>query len=401
MRLFKTEGELYHPLMYLAAYDDGDIKRIDFTELHNNEVMKMLVAANDSDGGVVANQKGLPRAEQLTWYKKSRGDPIPMGVLLVNQGDQETVAGEKLWWGHIVDAEVLKKLEESSQSRGRNASAQSVQDRLAFSTFRRGDELHHAAGEESDPSPNLCVYGVVYKAKEGVTAADQGRKMLVIFDIDLGVFFLGKWTNYKRVAKQANCANLNDNDKVEVVTSNVLKSMERAFAVNTELHSIKSWNYAVKLAETSVPPSVKAHRSVQQKEAAARDKAARDEKKKAEREREKKQRQTAQLFVVHPKAKELASPFRVAKISTTRRVLALADLMPRCGSQRTSTRSHRGAAYHRALQLQGLHPRAKPVLIVTKLATSHRLASRVRRPYVTNRRMIPLGSSPRCHTAQM
>ena len=307
MRLFKTEGELYHPLMYLAAYDDGDIKRIDFTELHNNEVMKMLVAANDSDGGVVANQKGLPRAEQLTWYKKSRGDPIPMGVLLVNQGDQETVAGEKLWWGHIVDAEVLKKLEESSQSRGRNASAQSVQDRLAFSTFRRGDELHHAAGEESDPSPNLCVYGVVYKAKEGVTAADQGRKMLVIFDIDLGVFFLGKWTNYKRVAKQANCANLNDNDKVEVVTSNVLKSMERAFAVNTELHSIKSWNYAVKLAETSVPPSVKAHRSVQQKEAAARDKAARDEKKRAEREKKSKGRQRSCSWYIQ---KQRSSPRR-------------------------------------------------------------------------------------------
>ena len=82
MRVFAVAGDPPTPLMYLAAYDDGDLKRFEYPDLEANAGMKLLIAANDDDGGVVANEKGLPQAEQLTWYRKSRGEPIPVGVLL-------------------------------------------------------------------------------------------------------------------------------------------------------------------------------------------------------------------------------------------------------------------------------------------------------------------------------
>ena len=171
MRVFAVAGDPPTPLMYLAAYDDGDLKRFEYPDLEANAGMKLLIAANDDDGGVVANEKGLPQAEQLTWYRKSRGEPIPVGVLLGYTAKEESLAGETIWTSHIVDRGVLEKIE-ASNARSRTKSAQPVQDRLAFRTFRRGDCLHHLTGDEKDPTVGICVYGVIYKAKEGVSAAD-------------------------------------------------------------------------------------------------------------------------------------------------------------------------------------------------------------------------------------
>ena len=189
-----------NPATYLVAFDDGDIKRFSFADLEANVGMKLLMEAKAEDGGIVANEKGLPQAQQVTWYRQARGDKIPIGVLLGAAADAEMLAGETVWTAHIADAEVVQKLSSGGAGRSR-AKTNSLQDRLAFYTFRRGDCVRHMSGEENDPSLNLCVFGVVYKEREGVSASDQGRKMLVLYDIDAEVFFLGKWTDFRRIAR--------------------------------------------------------------------------------------------------------------------------------------------------------------------------------------------------------
>ena len=268
-----------NPPMYLAAYDDGDIKRFIKSELEANVAMKMLVAADDNAGGVVANNKGLPEAHQLTWFRKTRGEPVPIGVLLGYSANLEVLAGETISTAHIVDIEMIQKIDEGTTARSRSKSSQSVRDRLAFHTFRRGDCAHHLTGEEQDPKVGICIYGVIYKAKEGASAADQGRKVLVLYDTDAEMFFLGKWTDYARVSKNGRECDLNNSELVEEVSTNILKSMESAYAGNTELQAVKSWAYVVKLAETSVPPSVKIFRAKAKKDAIAAAKAANKERK--------------------------------------------------------------------------------------------------------------------------
>ena len=294
LTLFNCEdGEYSGMTMFYAAYDDGDLKRMELSDLKANEDMNMLVRADPESGGVVANEKELPQAIRLTWYKKARGEPVAIGVLLGNPESTDALAGEPILVAHVADTEVLKKLEENTARRGRRSSTPGMMERMAFYTFRRGDVIKHSACEPDDPDANLCVYGIIFKSRDEGSGAEQGRKMLVIYDIDIGIFFVGKWTDYVRVPKYRGAeVDLNDNEKVEVVSANVFTatSMASAFISNTELQSIKSWKYAVKLAETSTPPSAKVYRAEKKKEEQAQARLFAAEKKKADRLKQKKER---------------------------------------------------------------------------------------------------------------
>ena len=73
---------------------------------------------------------------------------------------------------------------------------QSIQDRLGFHTFRRGDCVEFLQCEPGELSPMVAVFGVLNLEAEGNT---QARKFLVLYEVQAKLFFVGSWPQWRRL----------------------------------------------------------------------------------------------------------------------------------------------------------------------------------------------------------
>ena len=64
--------------------------------------------------------------------------------------------------------------------------------------FRRGDVVEYVQTKAGKTTVEAVVYACCYAEKEG---KPQGRKILVLYDMEGGYFFLGSWAAWRRVSK--------------------------------------------------------------------------------------------------------------------------------------------------------------------------------------------------------
>ena len=103
--------------------------------------------------GVVLNTEGLPMAAKVMYHKEGRGKPLPVGVLV--GATQEKVGGETVFVRfHVCSATfAAPQPQPVTTARGRRtacvsqqAKGQSIQERYAYHTFRRGDRVKYLGG---------------------------------------------------------------------------------------------------------------------------------------------------------------------------------------------------------------------------------------------------------------
>jgi hypothetical protein len=184
------------------------------SELEDNFKLKTLVAAEPSEGGIVASQSGFPAAAAFLKYEH-RGKSKIIGVFIAEAG-MPKIAGLPLYCEVHVSADAFEK----KPTRG----AQSVQDRQGLHTFVRGDIVEYTQMERGEVPPQACIYGCI--EAEAVTDDPQARKILVLYDISADTFFFGTWPAWRR------CPKAGDNQHVEICSHEVCMKMQASFALN-------------------------------------------------------------------------------------------------------------------------------------------------------------------------
>lgn len=139
---------------------------------------------------------------------------------------------------------------------------------------------------------DVVVAGVVYKSKpQSGGVDDQGRKILILYEVASEAFFLGKWTKYKRIpadgAAPEDSFDMNDSSLVKTIgdtqhiTTSMLASenLQVCLAHSPLTHTVTSgwltyYSYTqgiktaamLKKRAEEPPPAIKLHRSEEKKE---------------------------------------------------------------------------------------------------------------------------------------
>lgn len=169
----------------------------------------------------------------------------------------------------------------------------SMQDRMGLHTFQRGDIVKFLNGEPGEPHAEAVVFGCIHKIPEKGDGDPQERKILVLWEQESAVFFLGTWPAWRRTPRLGSTHpdfNCDDDDQVRTVSTETCKKMCMDWASKPQFVAIDSQRKAVREA-TEPPPALKFARAAKKRaEAAAKKQAERDAaaaaavKKKAERD---------------------------------------------------------------------------------------------------------------------
>lgn len=131
-----------------------------------------------------------------------------------------------------------------------------MQERLGFYSFCQGDHVFFKAVEDEGPTVDMIVVsGVIYKDARG---AEQGRKYLVLYELQSQMFFLGNWTQYVRCVKQGytqNTENAESGALVNKVADDVKSRMLKSFEANCEIQQLTG--PMLKKRSDEPPPSIK------------------------------------------------------------------------------------------------------------------------------------------------
>ena len=196
----------------LCAFDDGDIRKYTGKILEQYLTLKTIEVADEAEGGIIDNVKGLWMAEKILFGKRQRGQMMAVGVLVGQT--HELLGGAPIYMEHRACSEIAKK----SFIRPEAAVEESL--RNGFQTLRRGDRVSYCAASKSARSeavPCAVVYGLlIYEHPEHAQ-----RKVVILYEETSATFSLGFWAQWTRILRRNIAAGSLDGslDKDESVQS--------------------------------------------------------------------------------------------------------------------------------------------------------------------------------------
>jgi hypothetical protein len=178
----------------LCAFDDGDIRKYTAKMLEQYLTLKTIEVAHKAEGGIIDNVKGLWMAEKILFGKRQRGQMIAVGVLVGQT--HELLGGAPIYMEHRACSETAAK---KSFIRPEAVVEESL--RNGFQTLRRGDKVSYCAASKSARSeavPCAVVYGLlVYEHPEHAQ-----RKVVILYEENSTIFFLGFWAQWQRILRR-------------------------------------------------------------------------------------------------------------------------------------------------------------------------------------------------------
>ena len=203
------------------GFDDGDVQLIPTSELKQNFDEKLMLPAVPSEGGLVANKSGYP-GRAVAFLKYSNGMQTKTIGLFIGDADPPKIAG------HVVYSEVHVREDAFVQTRA-TRGAQSMQDRYGLHSFTRGDLVEYTHAKQGEVPPTCVVYGCI--EAPAVSDDNQIRRILVLYDIQLDLFFLSTWPAWRRVPKVGLDVDFvcDNNDHVQMAEREVALKMQAAF----------------------------------------------------------------------------------------------------------------------------------------------------------------------------
>eukprot|EP00965_Chrysotila_dentata_P186768 6166849-Pleurochrysis_carterae.AAC.1 len=174
--------------------------------------------------GLVDNRSGGSKADVFsTAHEGGRGGIKTVGVVSVGLEAENKVAGEAIATAHRVCSSAFNK--QPIRRRRESLPEISQQDRLEFHTFRRGDVVKYLPALASDP----------------IKEAEQGCKMLVLYDAKCSAFVLGLWTEWQRVHIDSATSNVDNNETAKTMDAAAYMHMTQAWSVSAkELKDLSS-----------------------------------------------------------------------------------------------------------------------------------------------------------------
>ena len=169
------------------GFDDGDVRRVTLAELHRDFELNTLQAATLEERGIIQNEAGNEMASEFVSYQ---GKTI--GLLV---GQEGSLGGMPYNMSFLLQAGAFP----APKRVRRKAALVSQQDRQGLHTFRRSDVVEFLGLQKGEPETRADVFGCIHAAP--VEGDNQVRKMLILYDRDADIFFLGMWPSWRRVRK--------------------------------------------------------------------------------------------------------------------------------------------------------------------------------------------------------
>jgi hypothetical protein len=289
----------------IIGFDDGDLKAFpmeaaDLAETDTCCSLREAFNANclapldPADGGVIANERHNAEAAAFVTYK-DRTKTKTIGLLV---GACGTLCDDLPMYQYFYIAPGVfatpaapAKPARRSSARSQADSPSSMQDRQGLHSFRRGDVVQYQQTNDGEPVCQAVIYACCYQPS---TDAAQARKLLVLYDQQADIFFLGAWPAWRRVSKRhteheaLNAApfDCDDDDQVRSISMEECVRMNRSFDDAPPLAS--SVPAAVRHA-SQPPPQVRELRDGVKK----REREEERERKRVEREEERKRERAA------------------------------------------------------------------------------------------------------------
>ena len=239
---------------YLCALDDGDLRLIPFHVFVTSQAASVLrfPTADEMADGLVNNVGGYPTAAVVVRHKEGRSpDARPVGVLV---GETTYKLGELPLYTsyHVADDSFFRSPEADTQGKrstrsstdegNQEASLEVLKDRRGFHTFRRGDKVSFTELEEGETCVAI-VFAVSWKNPE---KGGPSPKYVVLQEEASGVFFLGMYTQWKRIHRGV-AADTDDDGTAQALTA------------EAEAKMIAQFDSAGKLAHLSSPTKMHAN----------------------------------------------------------------------------------------------------------------------------------------------
>ena len=277
------------------GYDDGDIlypKKEDLQALFGHEMLEAIPSELGPTHSIVKNLTGDHPASAFIKIKDGAKTKT-IGLLLCKE-DKYPVFGEPVY----ADMHIKQSMFPSPKTGRHGETTTPMQDRLGLHTFRRGDRVKYLHLQADEICPAVAVYGCIYPKPGGGSSADQGRKYLVLYEVETRIFFLGACPHWRRVPKDAECADF-DHTKDDQVSrlSTDLEDNQKQKMINmwacseTARALIGDWSRAQREA-AKPPPSLKIARA-KAEEARKQEERARVAREKEEARRRQMEREKA------------------------------------------------------------------------------------------------------------
>lgn len=185
-------------LQALCAFDDGDIRKYTGKMLEQYLTMKTIDVAHEDEGGIIDNVKGLWKAEKILFGLSRRDKMVAVGVL-VGRTDEHHLGGAPIYMEHRASSVTSSEIAKKSFVRSPAVAEESL--RNGFQTLRRGDRVSYVGAIKSARSevvPCAVVYGLlVYEHPEHAQ-----RKVVILYEENSTIFFLGFWAQWQRILRR-------------------------------------------------------------------------------------------------------------------------------------------------------------------------------------------------------
>ena len=274
----------------IVGFDDGDLKTFPTEDADCKEgecslraqfEAKTLTASAASDGGVIGNETGHAAAAAFVEYKNRTAKVVGLlvgrcGVLCEGMPMYQSFY---LAEGAFAQPAAPTRNSHRKPTAANSPAACSVQDRHGLHTFSRGDVVAYQQAKSEEAPMQAVVYACCYLPPTD-EPKQQARKVLVLYDQEADMCFLGSWPAWRRVSKQplavGGTFDCDDDEQVKTITAAECVRMNDTFGCSLPLAT--SIAKAVSVADLA-PPKIQV----------LRDRAA-DAAKKAEREMQQKAR---------------------------------------------------------------------------------------------------------------
>ena len=146
-----------------------------------------MAAATPEEGGVIANETGHATASEFVTYKDKT-----IGLLIgriAPLGDMPVHMSFFVAEGAFAPPKRLR----------RKAANLTEQDRHGLHSFECGDVVAYQKLETGEAETRAAVFGCI--SAPPVEGDNEVRRMLILYDMDAGIFFLGTWPSWRRVCK--------------------------------------------------------------------------------------------------------------------------------------------------------------------------------------------------------
>ena len=247
----------------IVGFDDGDVKTFAMEDadcdgsersLRAHFEANVLRACAASDGGVIGNENGHATAAAFVEYKNRTAKVI--GLLVGKCG--VLCEGMPLYQAFYLAQGAFAKpatpARKSQRKESAQESTQSVQDRHGLHTFRRGDVVGYQQAKPGEAPMQAVVHACCYLPPTE-HPKQQARKVLVLYDQEAGMCFLGSWPAWRRVSKQplavGDTFDCDDDGQVKTITAAECVRMNDTFDSSLPLAS--SIAKAVSVADLAPP----------------------------------------------------------------------------------------------------------------------------------------------------